>query len=94
LLLKQPIDGQEFSQNPYSGRAATTCASASRTAHAPMFTITFRAAPRGPDKYGREPVYRLKLLLKHALRALGLRAVSVEQASPSSWSPPPPAQIR
>ena len=49
-------------------------------APAPVFTITFRAAPRGPDRFGREPVYRLKLLLKHALRALGLRAVSVQQS--------------
>ena len=48
----------------------------------PRFTLTVEALPdplAGPRREGvaRDPAYRLKLLLKHMLRALGFRCVEV-----------------
>ncbi len=45
------------------------------------YIVTLRAEPPGRDALGRDGPYRLRLFLKRALRAYGLRAVSVEFAT-------------
>lgn len=40
--------------------------------------MTLRPTPDGADLYGREPVDRLRGLLKDALRRWGFRAVNIE----------------
>jgi hypothetical protein len=47
----------------------------------PTYRLTVRALPDDVP-----PVIRLRRLLKHSLRALGFRAVSVEEVPPA---PPP-----
>lgn len=49
----------------------------------PTYTLTLRPEPDGPDRLGREPVQRLRGLLKLALRRFGLRAISVRHDDPA-----------
>lgn len=44
------------------------------------FIVTLRPEPNGPDAWGRDPAYRLRLFLKRALRWFGLRTLSVQDA--------------
>lgn len=59
----------------------------------PRFVLTVEALPdplaRGRQEgTARDPAYRMKLLLKHMLRALGFRCVKL---TPVVAPPPPPA---
>jgi hypothetical protein len=54
----------------------------------PATTILYlRPEPAGPDARGRQPEYRLKLLLKRLLRTFGWRCVAIRAAD----SPAPEA---
>ena len=41
------------------------------------FVLTLRPVPRGSDRFGRSPLYRMKGLLKTMLRRFGWRCVSL-----------------
>ena len=43
------------------------------------FILEFRPEPSGRDQFDRDPHYRLRGLLKVALRRFGLRCVRVEE---------------
>jgi len=45
------------------------------------FTVILTPVPPGDDFRGRSPIYRLRIFLKVALRAFGLRAVSVVEST-------------
>lgn len=40
--------------------------------------LEIRPEPAGPDRWGRGPTYRLKLLLKRMLRSWGWRCVRID----------------
>ena len=42
----------------------------------PEFVLVIRATPAGEDKHGRDPLYRLRGVLKTMLRRFGWRCVS------------------
>lgn len=44
------------------------------------WTLQLRAEPPGVDRYGREPVCRLRLALKRLLRDYGLRCVDLRDS--------------
>ncbi len=55
------------------------------------FVITLQPKPPGQDDYGRDARYRLRGLLKAALRRFGLRCVHVEVKSAAKKALPFPA---
>jgi hypothetical protein len=42
--------------------------------------LVIKPEPRGPDRLGRAPVYRLKILLKRMLRLYGWRCLELSEA--------------
>lgn len=42
-----------------------------------LVVLTIRPEPKGVDAWGRDPTYRLKLLLKRMLRSWGWRCVKI-----------------
>lgn len=51
------------------------------------FILILEPSPAGKDQHGRDPAYRLRGLLKIALRSFGLRCVDVRPADPATPSP-------
>ncbi len=51
------------------------------------FLVEFKAVPAGPDHLGRLPGYRLKMMLKRALRSWGLRGVKVTSTDENKGKP-------
>lgn len=51
------------------------------------FLVEFKARPPGRDHLDLEPTYRLKMLLKRALRAWGLRCVKVTSTDENKGKP-------
>jgi len=47
-----------------------------RPAYPARIRLVLRPVPQGPDQHGRDPWYRLKVLLKRAWRAHGLQCLS------------------
>jgi len=52
-----------------------------------VVVLTLRAVPAGLDALGRDPTYRLKGLLKVALRRFGLRCVRIQNADATKDRP-------
>ena len=48
-----------------------------QTATQRKWTLVLQASPHGKDKFGRDPEYRIRGLLKVALRSFGFRCISV-----------------
>ena len=44
-----------------------------------LFILTLRPVPPGEDRLGRDPLYRLRLLLKPVWRDLGFRCEDVRE---------------
>jgi hypothetical protein len=55
----------------------------------PVTVLAIRPVPDGPDTIGRDPVYRLKVLLKRMLRSYGWKLVDIctQNSADSDCSP-------
>lgn len=55
------------------------------------FILTLRPEPEGRDHLGREPAYRLKLVLKRLLRDAGFRCIDLRDEGVEDRIVPTPA---